>query len=160
MQSDQAVSSNPQHVVLQYHERLYRLALLLAGDPAGAAALVERAYRELAPAAANPEGQLMRALLRHAPSARRVSPSGPQHPTPAALAALPAHERMIVGLHYLRGLSADEVERMRPPYELAPRRRTALLVGAGVAALGIASGAAIVAMRSSASAVCMTESVV
>src|SRR5262245_29102205 len=53
MQSYEAVTSDPAELVYRHHEQLYRLALLLAGDTDGAAKLVERAYRQLPPAASN-----------------------------------------------------------------------------------------------------------
>src|SRR5688500_9965227 len=51
-------------LVYRHHEQIYRLALLLSGDAASAASLVERAYRELPPDAPDVELQLIHTLLR------------------------------------------------------------------------------------------------
>ena len=52
-------------LVYRYHERFFRLALLLGGDASTAAALLEAAFRELPPNATpdDAEPALARALL-------------------------------------------------------------------------------------------------
>jgi anti-sigma factor RsiW len=115
-------------LVYQHHEQLYRLALLLAGDEAGAAKLVEQAYRALLPAPADAETQLIRALLRaggNYPRGRlRIAEERLTYTALdrtqaeallAILAAMPVPERLAVGLHYLRGRSADEIARFFAP---------------------------------------------
>jgi hypothetical protein len=109
-------------LVHRYHEQLYRLALLVAGDAAGAAELVERAYRELPPQPANVEAQLIRALLPRRPSRRawrrraaaddlrRAALDQPSADTLfSLLAGLPPAARLAIGLHYIRGAAPDEI---------------------------------------------------
>jgi hypothetical protein len=115
-------------LVYQHHEQLYRLALLLAGDEAGAAVLVERAYRALPPTPADAETQLIRVLLRAGGKYPRGRPRVAAERLTytaldreqaeallATLAGMPAPERLMVGLHYLRGMSADEIARFFAP---------------------------------------------
>jgi len=131
-------------LVYRYHEQLYRLALLVAGDDDGAAALVERAYRELPAQSVDAEASLIRALLR--PTRRRWLRRRPDRKeTPhrmldwerseqllETLEALPPTARLVVGLHYLRGMSGDEIAGLlgeaagpQPPAEMLARFRVA-----------------------------------
>ncbi len=109
-------------LVHRYHEQLYRLALLVASDAAGAAELVERAYRELPPQPANAEAQLIRALLPRRPARRawrrraaaddlrRAALDQPSTDTLfSLLAGLPPAARLAIGLHYIRGAAPDEI---------------------------------------------------
>ncbi len=112
-------------LVYRHHEQIYRLALLLAGDAAGAASLVERAYRELPPDPPDVESQLIQALLRGRGKRRSGRPHIAEdrlaymaldreqaEALHATLAAMNTPERFVVGLHYLRGLSAEEIARL------------------------------------------------
>jgi DNA-directed RNA polymerase specialized sigma24 family protein len=124
MSIPEAVSSERAGLVYQHHERLYRLALLMSGTADRAATLVERAYRELPSDSADAEAQLIRALLRRAPRRRRTPPIDAERLPYVALdqaqaaallntlAALPAPARLAIGLHYLRGISAGEIEQI------------------------------------------------
>jgi DNA-directed RNA polymerase specialized sigma24 family protein len=111
-------------LVHRYHEQIYRLALLVAGDAASAAELVERAYRELPPQPPDPEVLLIRALLSRRPIRRRWRRgrrAGSEDTRRAALdqpgadalldllGRLPPVERLTVGLHYIRGAAPDEI---------------------------------------------------
>ncbi|MBK9944052.1 MAG: hypothetical protein IPP13_20830 [Kouleothrix sp.] len=119
-----AIMSIPEHLppdqtmaVYRHHERLYRLALLVAGAPKAAAALVESAYRRL-PAglpAEQVEASLIRGLLGSRALRRRrgVAPPADLSRTTLdrdhaaallqVLAALPPPARLCVGLAYLVG---------------------------------------------------------
>jgi hypothetical protein len=132
-------------LVYRYHEQLYRLALLVAGDADGAAALVERAYHELPAQSIDVEASLIRALLR--PTRRRlvrrrrpVREEPPRHALDQerseelldVLEALPPAARLMVGLQYLRGMSSGEIAAMlgevagqRSPAETLARFRIA-----------------------------------
>ncbi|MFL5804567.1 MAG: hypothetical protein ACJ8CR_22825 [Roseiflexaceae bacterium] len=127
-------------IVYRHHEQLYRLALLLAGDAAGAARLVERAYRALPPAPADAETQLIRALLhaggKHSRGQPRIAEKrltytaldrAQAEALLTTLAATPAPERLTIGLHYLRGMNVDEIARFFAP----PRPIVSPEVGAG-----------------------------
>lgn len=140
------ISPGRRALVYRHHEQLYRLALLMAGDADAAAALVERAYRALPPDAADAEAALIRALL--APGrrtrarrtrAQRVEVRGGaldrvhvEHLLDQ-IAALPPAARLVVGLHYLRGMSAGEIADLlgdaagpRSPAEILARFRVAM----------------------------------
>jgi hypothetical protein len=136
MQSSEAVTSDPVALVYRHHEQLYRLALLLAGNAIGAAQLVERAYRQLPADAPDAEAQLIRGLLRQRPrggrGGRRID--GPRLSYApldreraaallGALAAMPAPARLAAGLHYLRGMAVDEIERLLFPHLPTPSLR-------------------------------------
>ena len=107
-------------LIYQHYEQLYRLALLLAGDLNTAARLVERAFRALPLAPAHAEAELVRALLASAPRRPAMLPLDEERLAYAmldrsgarellgVLTELPSPARLAVGLHYLRGLSADE----------------------------------------------------
>lgn len=108
-------------LVHRYHEQLYRLALLVAGDAAGAAELVERAYRELPQQPDDVESQLIRALLPRRPPRRARRRAAADDLRRAALdqpradalfsllAGLPPAARLAIGLHYIRGAAPDEI---------------------------------------------------
>jgi hypothetical protein len=137
MQSYDALMSDPTELVYRHHEQLYRLALLLAGNADGAAKLVERAYRQLPVDAPNAEAQLIRGLLRPAPRMRGgwrldatrlgYTPLDRERATVllGVLEAMPAPVRLVVGLHYLRGMAADESEQLLSPHPFfaTPGRR-------------------------------------
>jgi hypothetical protein len=134
MQSYEAVTSDPTELVYRHHEQLYRLALLLAGDKAAAAKLVEQTYRQFTAEISKTsirqsagENQLLGALLRQSTRRPRRRPQVDRERLGYAsldreralslldtLAAMPPSARLVIGLHYLRGLSADEIERTLP----------------------------------------------
>ena len=60
-------------LVYRYHERLYRLALLTAGNTDTAALLLQQAYRELPITSIDDETLLVRALLPKRPPRWRWS---------------------------------------------------------------------------------------
>jgi len=112
-------------LIYRHYERLYRLAMLVAGDSATAATLVQSAYRQI-PAeidtANDTEAFLIRALLNQrllrksrwtmAPpdlaytTLDRVQVTALFH----ALAALPPPARLAIGLQYINGSSPDEID--------------------------------------------------
>lgn len=109
-------------LVYRHHEQLYRLALLVAGSAEGAATLLERAYRDLPDEAPDPEAALIRALLPrrgarrpwrwHATredAARALLPQSSADGLLDALAAVTPAARLAIGLHYLCGMSIDEI---------------------------------------------------
>lgn len=110
-------------LVYRYHERLYRLALLVSGEPQAAAALVERAYRQLplAVPAEAAEAMLARALLPRRMRRKRwayqptdLSHTGLDRASADALlgvlAALPPAARLVVGLAYIGGHGPAEID--------------------------------------------------
>src|SRR4051812_38878831 len=110
-------------LVYRYHERLYRLALLVVGDVEAADALVQRAYRSL-PAnltdQADPEILLIQSLLADRRVRRWRWVAGDDERTRATLdrprvvallgvlATLTPAARLVVGLHEIAGWSPDE----------------------------------------------------
>jgi hypothetical protein len=132
MQSSEAVPPDPAAMVYRHHEQLYRLALLLAGDADNAAKLVERAYRQLPADAPNAEAQLIRGLLHQRVPRGRGTPRidsarlgyAPLDRDRAAallgaVATMPAPVRLAAGLHYLRGMGVEEIERLLVPTQTA-----------------------------------------
>jgi DNA-directed RNA polymerase specialized sigma24 family protein len=117
-------------LIYRHYERLYRLALLVAGDTATAATLVQSAYRQL-PAeidtATETEAFLIRALLNQ----RLLRKSGWTIAQPdltyttlgraqvaalfRALAALPPPARLAIGLTYINGSSPSEIDALIGP---------------------------------------------
>lgn len=129
-------------LVYRHHERLYRLALLVAGDDIAAADLVEQAYRRLAIAAPDAETALIRALLagrsrrrwRWRADAASLTRSGlgeaQANALLAQLAKMTPLARLVVGLHYLVGSAPDEIAARlgpalgeQPPADLLARFR-------------------------------------
>ena len=107
-------------LVYRYHERLYRLALLTAGNADTAAVLLQRAYRELPAAAIDDETLLLRALLPKRPPRWRWSAGDGDLVRSTldraqadallhALARLAPAERLAIGLAYLSGSAPDEI---------------------------------------------------
>jgi DNA-directed RNA polymerase specialized sigma24 family protein len=109
-------------LVYRHHERLYRLALLTTGDSGAAAALLERAYRELPAASTDAETLLIRALLVARPTrrhwrwragdgdlARSTLERARADALLATLADLAPAERLAIGLAYLGGCSPAEI---------------------------------------------------
>ena len=111
-------------LVDRHHEQLYRLALMVAGDTSRAATLVEQAYRTLNVAAGEGEAALIRSLLparaprRRGPwrwradlarAARAPLAEPDANRLLDALAALTPAARLMLGLHYLRGMPDDEI---------------------------------------------------
>jgi hypothetical protein len=142
-------------LVYRYHERLYRLALLIAGDANAAARLVEQAYRALPADDAMPETTLVRALLAGRPALRRRwSPAEANidratldrdHAKAllALLARLTPIARLTIGLYYLAGSSPDEIAAQlgpsvgdQPVVELLSRFRADAAKAAGPAPAG------------------------
>lgn len=140
------ISPDRRALVYRHHEQLYRLALLATGDADAAAALVERAYRALPANAPDAEAALIRALIapgrreraRRRRSQRAEVRGGALDRVHAEqlldqIAALPHAERLVVGLHYLRGLSAGEIAELlgaaagpRSPADILARFRVAV----------------------------------
>jgi hypothetical protein len=109
--------------VYRYHERLYRLALFTTGNTDAAAALLQRAYRELAARPAGDETLLVRALLPKRPPRRRWRWSAGEGDLLRStldrarasallqtLAQLAPAERLAIGLAYLSGITLDEID--------------------------------------------------
>jgi len=117
-------------LIYRHYERLYRLALLVAGNTAIAATLVQSAYRQL-PAeidsATDIEASLIRALLdqrllrksrwRIAQPDLRYTTLGRAQATALlrAFAALPPAARLAIGLRYINGSSPAEIEGLIGP---------------------------------------------
>lgn len=113
-------------LIYRYYERLYRVALLVAGDAGSAVTLVEQAY--VGPSVAgDPEAALIRELAGAVLARRAVSRPWTYAVGDAllaragldraqtdallqALASLAPSARLIAGLHYLRGLPAPEID--------------------------------------------------
>jgi hypothetical protein len=142
-------------LVYRYHERLYRLALLIAGDANAAARLVEQAYRTLPADDATPETTLVRALLAGRPALRRrwspaeanIDRATLDRDHAGALLALLARltpiARLTIGLYYLAGSSPDEIAAQlgpsvgdQPVVELLSRFRADAARAAGPAPAG------------------------
>jgi hypothetical protein len=137
-------------LVYRYHERLYRLALLTAGNADTAAVLLQRAYRELPAAAADDETLLLRSLLPKRPPRWRWSAGDGDlvrstlDRTQAdallhALARLAPAERLAIGLAYLYGSMPDEiVAQLEPlPNDVPPADLIARFRAAAARALGL-----------------------
>jgi DNA-directed RNA polymerase specialized sigma24 family protein len=117
-------------LIYRHYERLYRLAVLVAGNIATAATLVQSAYRQL-PAdrdsAAETEAFLIRALLSQRllrKSRWTVAPPDLTYTTLGraqvialfrALAALPPAVRLAIGLTYINGSSPAEIDALIGP---------------------------------------------
>ncbi|MBK9711231.1 MAG: hypothetical protein IPO81_07865 [Kouleothrix sp.] len=114
-------------LVYRYHERLYRLALLAAGDPGAAEALLERAYRQLPADLADAEATLTARLLTGRAARRWGWSPGPAAIERAALdrsaaaallgalSRLTSAARLMIGLFYIGGLEPTEIaERLGP----------------------------------------------
>jgi len=117
-------------LIYRHYERLYRLAVLVAGDTATAATLVQSAYRQL-PAeivsAAETETFLVRALLNRRilqKSRWTIAPPDLTYTTLdraqatalfRALAALPPPARLAIGLAYINGSSPAEIDAVIGP---------------------------------------------
>jgi hypothetical protein len=132
-------------LVYRYHERLYRLALLTAGNADTAAVLLQRAYRELPATSIDDEILLLRTLLPKRPPRRRwrwsagagdLARSTLEGAQAAALlqalARLAPAERLAIGLAYLSGNTPDEIAAQlgplpgdTPPADLLTRFRAA-----------------------------------
>jgi hypothetical protein len=137
-------------LVYRSHERLYRLALLTTGDADTAAALLQRAYRELPAAAIDDETLLLRALLpKRLPRWRWGASDGDLARSTLdraqaaallhALARLAPAERLAIGLAYLAGSTAEEIAAQlgplpgdTPPADLLTRFRAAAARALGV----------------------------
>lgn len=119
------VSDERSALVYRHCEQLYRIALLVTGEPTAAELLIERLF-----AALPPNGDLETALVRELHSVGgRAAQRRPWHYSADAtdfaragiepelgrvlltcLAMLSPRDRLIVGLHYLRGLSARDID--------------------------------------------------
>ncbi len=124
------VRSDRATLIYRHYERLYRLAVLVAGDTAIAATLVQSAYRKL-PAdidsATDTEAFLIRALLDRRllrKSRWTLAPPDLTHTTLdhaevtalfRALAALPPAARLAIGLEYINGSSPAEIDTLVGP---------------------------------------------
>lgn len=126
--------------IVRYHERLFRLALLLAGDPKLATKLVAAAYRQL-PAGLAPEQaepRLIAALLDQRALRRarwRLQPADPARTTLdppqlgallKAFGALPPASRLAVGLAYINGSAPGEIDALLGTDALAEGSAAAL----------------------------------
>ncbi|HEX9373228.1 MAG TPA: hypothetical protein VF897_19600, partial [Roseiflexaceae bacterium] len=143
-------------LVYRHHERLYRLALLVAGDAGAAAALVQQAYRQVPEMAPDPEALLTHALLAGRPGRQRwrlatsdadLARATLGRPQAAALldalARLRPAARLIIGLYYVSGREPGEIAALlgsavgdQPPAEVlahfrAEAARAVELVPAG-----------------------------
>jgi hypothetical protein len=107
-------------LVYRYHERLYRLALLTAGNADTAATLLQQAYRALPNSAIDDETLLLRTLLPQRPPrwrwnvengdlARSTLDRAQAAALLHALARLAPAERLAIGLAYLAGNTQDEI---------------------------------------------------
>ncbi len=137
-------------LVYRYHERLYRLALLLSGAPKAAAALTEAAFRRLpadTPADAA-EPALLRALLAGQPPRQRWAFATPDlsHTTLGAtqaagllaeLAARTPAARLALGLAYIAGSAPDEIEALLAHPGLDAAAELAAFRAAAARALGL-----------------------
>jgi len=117
-------------LIYRHYERLYRLAVLVAGDTAAAVTLVQSAYR-LLPAerdsAAETEAVLIRALLNQRllrKSRWTIAPPDLSYTMLdraqvialfRALAALPPPARLAIGLTYINGSSPAEIDALIGP---------------------------------------------
>jgi hypothetical protein len=112
-------SADRSALVYRYHERLYRLALLTAGNADTAATLMQQAYRTL-PNSAIDDETLLRALLPQRPPrwrwnvengdlARSTLDRAQAAALLHALARLAPAERLAIGLAYLAGNTQDEI---------------------------------------------------
>jgi hypothetical protein len=113
-------SADRSALVYRYHERLYRLALLTAGNADTAATLLQQAYRALPNSAIDEETLLLRALLPQRPPrwrwnvengdlARSTLDRAQAAALLHALARLAPAERLTIGLAYLAGNTQDEI---------------------------------------------------
>jgi hypothetical protein len=143
-------SSGRSALVYRYHERMYRLALLTAGNIDTAAMLLQQAYRSLPIAAVDEETQLVRALLptrtprwRWSVSDGDLVRSTLEQAQAAALLQLVARlmpaERLAIGLTYLSGSTPDEIAAQlrslpgdTPPADLLTRFRAAAASAIGL----------------------------
>lgn len=109
-------------LVYLFYEQLYRVALLITGSPASAAALVDQTYQRLPFDAADSEQRLIAGLLtwperrkpqRMAPNPDRIANLALDVEQAQALLdtiqSMSVAERLLIGLHYLRGLSAEVI---------------------------------------------------
>ena len=143
-------------LVYRYHERLYRLALLTAGNADTAAVLLQRAYREL-PAAIDIDDEtvLLRALLPKQPPRQRWRWSAGDGDLVRsmlgraqadallhALARLAPAERLAIGLAYLSGSMPEEIAAQLGPLpgDTAPADLLARFRVAAARALGLVPG--------------------
>ncbi|GAB4198661.1 MAG: hypothetical protein OHK0022_18270 [Roseiflexaceae bacterium] len=114
-------------LVYRYADQLFRLALLVESDQAGAEALVLRAFEQLDDAGPGAESALLRALLARRRSAKpwrlTAGPAeaeraglSPEHARSLAdlLARATPAERLALGLHTLQGRSAEEIAGLLP----------------------------------------------
>src|SRR5438094_832576 len=109
-------------LIQRYHSQLYQLALLVAGDRTAAEQLVQNAYATLPQTAYDAEITLVRGLMPRR-NTRRFGLQRARWPKTnyAALDTASANTlldtlarytpiaRYIIGLHYLRGWSVDEI---------------------------------------------------
>lgn len=150
MEAATGASDERSALIYRHYERIYRIALLVAGDPVAAARLVERACATL-PSGGEPEAALAGALRdiradgarrpqRYAATPADLGRAGPDSTEGEALlqvfAALSPRDRLVVGLYYLRGLAVGDIDALivaaRVPAEpAAPDRRQH--AGAGAA---------------------------
>src|SRR5262245_58382668 len=115
-----------EHAIQRYGDDLYRLALLLTPDQNVAAAALRDAASRLPAAQADvvQEPDLVRALIMALPAERRrlrsrrlpawarLPSTRPEAPLVAALARLPRHQRLALGLLLLRGFEPAQVAAM------------------------------------------------
>lgn len=134
-------------LVYRYHERFFRLALLLSGDAQTAAALLEAVFRQLPPGTAPDaaESLLARALLAQRLPRRRwnfrpaeIAHTGLDAAAADALlgvlAALTPLARLVVGLSLFGGHSAADTDALLGTFSSAAtladlRQRAALALG-------------------------------
>jgi hypothetical protein len=116
-------------LVLNYQASLFRLALVLTGDPKQAGRLLEKAFETVSPNSNEIEADLLRALILCAPeSAKSDFEIGPslglnQHQAKQLvdlIASLPLRERAVVGLFYVRGLTLEELVPLLPSAKRSP----------------------------------------
>ncbi|NOK61693.1 MAG: hypothetical protein GFH27_549313n101 [Chloroflexi bacterium AL-W] len=109
-------------LVQRYHAQLYRLALIVVGDEAKAETSVEQAFATVVSDPHDPEATLYRALLSNTQRSRRwrryatsadAARAGIDFTQASDLLDLLAQrtqsERLIIGMHYLRGLSTESI---------------------------------------------------
>ncbi|HEU4323719.1 MAG TPA: hypothetical protein VFS21_11270 [Roseiflexaceae bacterium] len=137
-------------LVYRYGDQLFRLALLVDSDQAGAEALALRAYEQVDDAGQAAEASLLRALLarrrsqkpwRLAAGVSEAERAGlsPEHTRTLVdmLARATPAERLVLGMHTLQGRTAQEIAALLPGQPTHPEEVLARFRRDTVRALGL-----------------------